>query len=57
MDYVYWLILIVVLVVGWRLGWIRPTGLAGRNRDEKEADHGRDAAQRWIKKHGDDTRE
>ena len=55
MDYVYWLILLAVLVVGWRLGWIRPTGLAGRNREEKEADRRREAAEKWIKKHGDDT--
>ena len=54
MSITYWIILIVVLVAGWWMGWIRPTGLAGRNREGRETDRRRGAAERWLDKHGDD---
>jgi hypothetical protein len=45
-----WGITIVVLVVGWYMGWLRPTGLAGRSREEKEKDRQQDVAAKWLKK-------
>ena len=51
MSITYWIVLIAVLVAGWWMGCIRPTGLLGRNREEEEQDAKREAADRWIEKH------
>jgi hypothetical protein len=50
-----WLITIVVLVVGGYMGWLRPTGLAGRTPAEKAEERQQDAAAEWLKKDGERT--
>ena len=49
-----WVITIVVLAVGGYMGWLRPTGLAGRTRVEQEKDRQQDVASKWLRK--DDER-
>jgi hypothetical protein len=50
-----WVVTIVVLAVAGYMGWLRPTGLAGRTRAEKEKDRQRDVAAKWLKKDGEQT--
>ena len=47
------LITVVVLAVAAYFGWLRPTGLAGRNSAEREEDARRDVASKWLKKDGE----
>jgi hypothetical protein len=37
-------------------GWTRPTGLLGRTRAEQEQENQRDAAVKWLKKDGEQTK-
>jgi hypothetical protein len=48
-----WVITIVVLAVGACMGWLGPTGFAGRTRAGKEKDRQRDVAAKWLKKDGE----
>jgi hypothetical protein len=50
-----WGIAIVVLVVGWYMGWVGPTGFAARSPAEKERDRQQDIAAKWLKKDGERT--
>jgi hypothetical protein len=49
-DFVYWLVIIVVVAALWFMGAIRPTGLLGRTRAEHEKKRQQDAAARFLKK-------
>ncbi len=49
-----WVITIVVLAVGGYVGWLGPTGLAGRTRAEQGKERQQDAVAKWLKK--DDER-
>jgi hypothetical protein len=42
------LLTIVVLAVGAWFGVLRPTGIAGRTRAEREEDERRDLASKWL---------
>jgi len=48
-----WVIAIVVLAVGAYMGWLGPTGFAGRTRAEKEKDRQQDVAAKWLEKDGE----
>jgi hypothetical protein len=50
------IIAIVVLGICWYMGWLRPTGLAGRNRAQREEDNRQDVATKWLDKDGDQTK-
>ncbi len=50
-----WLITIIVLALCGYMGWLRPTGLAGRTRAEEQKERQQDAAAEWLKKDGERT--
>ena len=55
MDIIYWLLVIAVLIVLALAGLIRPTGLLGRTRAEREQEGQRDAVANWLEKDGEET--
>jgi hypothetical protein len=46
-------ITVVVLAICWYMGWLRPTGLAGRTSAQREEDGREDTAAKWLKKDGE----
>jgi hypothetical protein len=56
LNTIYWLLVIAVLITMTFAGWIRPTGLLGRTRAEQEQENQRDAAVKWLKKDGEQTK-
>ena len=53
MNIVYWIVTGVVVSVLWYNGMLRPTGLAGRTREEREKERQQDVAANWLKKDGE----
>jgi hypothetical protein len=56
MGIIGWLVAIVVLIALGYLGVLRPTGLASRTRAEEETERQQDAAAKWLKKDGEQTK-
>jgi hypothetical protein len=46
-------ITVAVLAVFGYMGWLRPTGLAGRTSAEREEENRQDVAAKWLKKDGE----
>jgi hypothetical protein len=55
MDIVYWLVAVVVVVGLVYTGALRPTGLIGRTRADKEKERQQDSVANWLKRDGERT--
>ena len=55
MGIMEWVVAVVVLAVAGYMGWLRPTGLLGRTRAEKEKDIQQDIAAKWLEKDGEQS--